>query len=341
MDDPLEHDKATPLNVDARDRPAIDLRHLRYFLALADELHFRRAAERLHMAQPPLSRAIRKLERELGVPLLETTRVVTLTEAGKTLAAQARRVLSSFDHAVRDARRAGGIGCGLRVGFTPHLPIEQLLRFLETLHAHEPDLRVEVTHARAVEQVECLEDGSLDVAIVPEPNAEAGLESEPAFAGEPMAAFLPAGHALSGRGVLGPADLAEETLISFPHQVNPALSDWLRSQMEREGYRFRARREGDGMEARDWIVAVAADEGIALLPHRFKEFADAGALVTRCPLDPPLAMPDTVVAWRADGPPAPLLDAARTVARELRRSRDRSDLSPPRSGIGRGPRRSE
>jgi len=91
--------------------PAIELRHLRYFLAVSEELHFGRAAQRLHIAQPPLSQAIRKLEQELGVSLLRrTSRVVTQTEAGRIFAEEARNVLASFDRALAEARKAGGVG---------------------------------------------------------------------------------------------------------------------------------------------------------------------------------------------------------------------------------------
>src|SRR5947209_20290814 len=89
--------------------PPVEIRHLRYFLAVSDELHFRRAAERLHIAQPPLSQAIQKLEAELGVRLLErTSRVVSVTPAGAVFADLARKVLAEFEVAVAEARRAGG-----------------------------------------------------------------------------------------------------------------------------------------------------------------------------------------------------------------------------------------
>src|SRR3954470_14471877 len=101
----------------------IELRHLRYFLAVIDELHFGRAAERLHMAQPPLSRAVRQLEDELGVKLLNrTSRVVTPTEAGLVFAEEARKVLGGFELAVAEAHRAGGPSRLLRLGAVPYLP---------------------------------------------------------------------------------------------------------------------------------------------------------------------------------------------------------------------------
>src|SRR3954454_21826940 len=111
--------------------PSIELRHLRYFLAVFEELHFGRAAERLHIAQPPLSQAIRRLETELGVRLLHrTSRIVIATEPGKVFAEEARKVLAAFDLSVSEARRAAGLPSVVRIGCSPFLPIESLQAFL-------------------------------------------------------------------------------------------------------------------------------------------------------------------------------------------------------------------
>jgi DNA-binding transcriptional LysR family regulator len=300
----------------------IELRHLRYFLALSEELHFRRAAARLRMTQPPLSQAIQKLEDTIGVVLFErTSRVVTATEAGLVLAEQARKVLASVDVAVAETRRAGGVGSGLRVGFTPHLPIEQLLQFLRVLRRHDRNVRAEVRHAVAVEQLQSLRRGELDIGIMPWAANEEKLEFEPLFPGEPLAAFLPSDHPLASRKVLGPAELAQEALVSFPRELNPSLAASLGAQIERAGYRFRGVHETGGSNARDCVLAVAAGSGVALLPHRLKEVADAGPHLLRRPLEPPLEMPETVLAWRTS-PPAELralLPAVRELARGLRR----------------------
>jgi DNA-binding transcriptional LysR family regulator len=299
----------------------IELRHLRYFLVLSEELHFRRAAERLRMAQPPLSQAIRKLEDELGVVLFDrTSRVVTATEAGVVFAEHARSVIASLELAIGEARRAGGVGCGLRIGFTPHLPIEQLLRFLNALRCRDAGVRIEVKHAVAVEQLQCLRRGELDIGILPWASNDDKLQFEPIFRGEPLEAYLAADHPLARRTALGPDELAEETLILFPRDVNPSLTEWVRAQIDRAGYRFRDVREAAGSNARDWVLAVAGGSCVALLPRGFKEVADAGSLVASRPLEPRLEMPETVLAWRAR-PPAefrPLLATMRELARELR-----------------------
>jgi DNA-binding transcriptional LysR family regulator len=299
----------------------IEVRHLRYFLAVSEELHFRRAAERLMMAQPPLSQAIRKLEEELGLQLFErTTRVVTLTEAGIDFAGRARQVVESFDLAIAETRQSADVGRPVRIGFTPHLPIELLLRFLHTLREHAPTVRTEVTHLLTTQQLERLRSCELDFGIVTWPSREDDLEAEPLFPGELLAAYLPSNHPLAEQEVITPAHLAAEALVSFPRQINPALTDWLQLQADRAGYRFASLHHSAGRDARDWILSVGAGAGVALLPQRFKEVTDAGTLVTRRPLEPPLRMPDTVVAWRDDRPPSlqPLISTILRVAQELR-----------------------
>jgi DNA-binding transcriptional LysR family regulator len=303
---------------------AIELRHLRYFLAVSEELHFRRAAQRLYMAQPPLSQAIRRLEGALGVQLLRrTSRAVSLTEAGRVFAAEARKTLVGLDRAVAETRHAGGSGWSLRIGYAPYLPIGPLLRFLDGLRAREPLARPQVRDLVEREQVQRLQDGELDLGIVPSAGVLPGLESAPLTAGEPLAVFLRPDHPLAEKLVLAPADLAGETLVSFGEAAEPSLAAWLGEQRERAGYGFRALVES-GADTRDWILAVAAGTGIALLPSSAHETADAGAVVVRRPLDPPLTMPDTVVAWRAR-PPAglrALTDDIRAVACALRETNE-------------------
>ena len=307
----------------APEGPAIELRHLRYFLVVSEELHFRRAAERLHIAQPPLSQAIRKLEGELGVLLLErTSRTVSLTEAGAVFAEEARKVLASLDLAVAEARRAGGVSTDLRVGCTLHFPIERLLRFVAALENRVPSISTQVTHLLTLEQVRRLRAGQLDVGIFLGVEKHAGLEVEPLNRGEPISAFLAPDHPLAAKPVLGPADLREETLVTFPHAVDPALTDWLQAERERAGYRFRAVHETSGTAIRDEIMAIVAGLGVALLATSLKDTGEAGGIVVPRPLDPPLAMPEAVVAWRAN-PPGQLsgvLVTVREVAREVHRA---------------------
>jgi DNA-binding transcriptional LysR family regulator len=302
--------------------PAVELRHVRYFLAVSEELHFRRAAERLQMALPPLSRAIRTLEEELGVRLLQrTSRVVTLTEAGRVFADEARKVLAAVQTAVTETRRAGGgAGAPLRVGSIPDLPIERLLHFLDALRQENAALEVHVMHLPALDQLARLRDGQLELAVVHHAENYDDIEQEVLFDGEPLVAYLAPEHPLAAKEALVPADLESETLVTFPHAANGALHDRLLAMLAEHGYRFASVREAGGMYVRDLMLAVAGGLGVAIGASSLKDVTEAGSIVVRRALDPEPAMPETVLAWHAE-PPAQLaatLTSAREAARRLR-----------------------
>jgi DNA-binding transcriptional LysR family regulator len=282
---------------------SIELRHLRYFLAVSDELHFRRAAERLHIAQPPLSHAIRRLEAELGVRLFErTSRAVTPTEAGRVFADEARKVLQSVDRAIAEARRTGAPDSRWRIGCVPHLSIELVLDFLAELRAHAPDSRLDLTQLLAVEQVSRLRSGELDVGIFPGVDDIPDLQTTPVFAAEPLAVILPVGHRLAANRTLGPEDLHRETLVLYPRAANPALHRRLLELIDAAGYRFRRVHEARGVTPRDIVLAVAGGHGVGLGPVRPAEAEPIRASIVRRDLDPPISTPETVVAWHANPP---------------------------------------
>ena len=328
---------------------AIELRHLRYLVAVAEELHFGRAAQRLHIAQPPLSHAIRRLEDELGVLLFErTSRAVKPTEAGLVLAREARTVLSRFDRAVSEARRAGGAMSPLRIACAPHLPIERLVRFIDALRARGVDVGSDVRHVVTSEQVRLLRRGELDLGIYPLAGEQPGLEQESLFAGEPLALYVARRDPLAAKRALAPRDVRGETLAIFPRATNPPLHDRWLALLEAAGFRFRDVREFNGVDGRDLVLAVTEGMSVALAPAAFAEADSADGLVFRRPFDPPLAMDDTVVAWLTNGPRrmGRIVDAVREVARELRRApleggearpgdRDSGPIAAPREGIGR------
>jgi DNA-binding transcriptional LysR family regulator len=302
---------------------SIELRHLRYFLAVFEELHFGRAAARLHMAQPPLSYAIRKLEDELGVTLLRrTSRVVTPTDAGRAFADEARKVLANVDLAIADARRAGDAGSVVRLSCVPTLPLTHLLRFLGALSSRLPTAHARVTHLPAVEQVRRLREGELELGLFHHGTDHAELELEPIFPGEPLAAYLPPDHHLASKSALGPRELVDEPLVTTPQATDPALHDRLLTLLKRAGYDPRRVRDADGPDPRDVLLAVAGGLGIGLLPSALPEVDETDALVVRRPLQPGIILPDIVLAWRRN--PAPPLRSAiaalRSAARELRRA---------------------
>jgi DNA-binding transcriptional LysR family regulator len=181
-------------------------------------------------------------------------------------------------------------------------------------------MRVQVTHLDFLEQTGWLSAGKLDVGIFHEAGEHTDIEAEPFFAGEPLAAFLPSGHGLAERPVLRPEDLQTETLIVFPEAANPALNERLLARIEEAGYRFKGIREATGMNPRDIMFSVAEGFGVALGPVSLQEVSDMGSIVLRRPLEPPLSMPDVVVAWRVK-PPERLkekLALVREVASDLR-----------------------
>lgn len=271
------------------------------------------------MSQPPLSQAIRKLEVDLGVRLLErTSRAVAPTDAGRVFAEEARRVIAQVDRAVAVAREAGGSVPTLRIGCSPYVRIELLQQFLAALQLRDPHLSTQTTHLFAVEQMPQLRAGELDIGIFPAAHDEADLDSEPLFAGEPLDLLLPPGHPLTAKAVISPEDLENEVLLIIPRAPNPAYHDGLRAHIERNGYHFREVVETRSMTVREVLFGVADGRGVAFVPE-LAELSESGTIVIRRPLDPPFAMPDTVIAWRKDLAPDshPMLGLVGEIARDL------------------------
>ena len=190
----------------------LEVRQLRYFVAVAEELHFGRAAGRLGMAQPPLSRAIRDLERQLGVTLLErTTRQVRLTAAGDVLLRDARTALEAVAAAARRARQAGSPSPRLRVALKADVDGGLLPQILDAYCAGNPAAVPELVLGRFGEQPQALREGLADVALLLCPFDDRGLDSEPLLT-EPLLAALAAADPLAARTRLRLADLAGRKL---------------------------------------------------------------------------------------------------------------------------------
>jgi DNA-binding transcriptional LysR family regulator len=190
----------------------LETRQLRYFVAVAEELHFGRAAARLGMAQPPLSRAIRDLERQLGVALLErTTRQVRLTEAGEVLLRDARTALAAVTAAARRAREAGRPSARLRVALKADVDGGLLPQILEAYCATGAALPPELVLGGMGEQPQALREGRADVALVLCPFDDHGLDTEPLLT-EPLLVALAAADPLAARTQLCLADLAGRRL---------------------------------------------------------------------------------------------------------------------------------
>jgi DNA-binding transcriptional LysR family regulator len=276
----------------------IELRHLRYFLAVYDELHFSRAAALLHLAQPALSLAIQRLEERLGVTLFErTSRSVTPTPAGRVLASQARCLMEGFDRAVAETRRTGGAVRSLRIGCLHDVPLDLLLRFVCALSEYN-SRPTQVSHLPAAEQLRRLRQGELELGIFYDTAGDDRIRTRPLSTGHPMSALVPAPHPLAAKDVLTPDDLRGEVLLTVSRSVDSALHERIVTLADRAGYRFGAVHNVGGAETRDLIPAVAQNLGIALAPWAPSEMSAHG--IVERPLDPALRMPQTVVGWQAD-----------------------------------------
>ena len=188
----------------------MELRHLRYFVAVAEELHFSRAAARLHIAQPPLSQQIRHLERELGVALFNRTRRhVELTAAGRAFLDESRRVLLQAERAARIAQRAGRGEIGqLAVAFVPSADLDLLPRVLRAWSARFPDVELDLQALLPVAQLEALAGGRIQVGLVRLPVTAGSEVIVECIESEPLVAALPLRHRLAKRARVRVADLA-------------------------------------------------------------------------------------------------------------------------------------
>ncbi len=200
--------------------PNIDLRHLRYFLAVAEELHFGRAAGRLHIAQPPLSQQIRRPEQEIGYPLfLRSSRSVKLTPAGRALMDRARRTLHKVDddlEAVRSVAR-GEVGV-LKVGFVGSAMLTRLPRILDRYRRMYPRVQLHLNEFHTSQLIEALREGSADVALARDAGAEQDLHVEHAFL-ESFVAVVPKRHRLAKLRSIPVARLRNEQFVFFPRSA--------------------------------------------------------------------------------------------------------------------------
>ncbi|MFE7424043.1 LysR family transcriptional regulator [Streptomyces sp. NPDC014735] len=216
----------------------MELRHLRYFAVLAEELHFGRAAERLHMAQPPLSQRIRDLERELGVRLFDRTRHrVQLTEAGALLLEHVRPVLAGVDTAREAMRRIRPGEAGvLRVGVPPDTGPTVLRNLTVGFADRVADVLLDLHELTTDEQLARLREGELDAGVVRHPSDTVGLESGPVVRRE-LGVVLRSDHAAAaGGGGVRLRDLDGTPLVIFPRAMAPRLYDHMLTICRDEGF---------------------------------------------------------------------------------------------------------
>lgn len=309
----------------------MELRHLRYFLAVAEELHFGRAALRVRIAQPPLSQQIRKLERELGVALFNRSkRRVELTPAGRAFQEEARRVLALAERAARTAQRAGrGETGNLAIGFVPSADLDVLPRVLRAWRTRFPNVEFELHSLLPAAQVDALRAGRIDVGFVRVPIDDTGLVVE-SIQREPLLAVLPRAHRLARVPRVRLADFASDTMLLFPRYIAPGYYDVFIKACRRAGFTPRILHPGS-MQTN--LALVSAGLGVTLLPASIRSLRRTGVVYR--PLAPPVPQVEMAVAYRRDERSAVLhafVEVLRDVLGKGRRSFG-SRVAPARAGL--------
>jgi len=255
----------------------LELRHLRYFVAVAEELHFGRAAARLNVAQPALSQQIKQLERELGALLLaRTKRRVALTEPGRLFLTEARRTLAQAALAVEVARgaEAGEVG-RLRIGYVDAALWSPLPEVIRAFRERFPRVALTMLERMPTEQPADIRRGDIDLAIGPPPPAGAPVEVTP-FTEETGMVALPAAHPLAGREAIAIGDLADAPWLLVPARVPSRLRDLTLRAAAAAGFTPRVAQEARELDT--LIALVSAGLGVTLVPASAARFPRPGVV---------------------------------------------------------------
>jgi DNA-binding transcriptional LysR family regulator len=291
----------------------MNFRHLTYFIAVAEELHFRRAAQRLHIVQPGLSQQIGRMEEELGVKLLSRTkRTVELTDAGRLFLGEARALVGRYEQVVTATRRAAAGQLGnLVVGYVGPAAYSVLHPVVHAYRSRFPDVGLTLHELTSAEQLERLAAGTLHIGFVRLPVADDRLDSEQLIA-ESIIVVLPEGHPEGEKVVVDLADLADEPFVMAPRSREPTVFDRYINVCAQAG--FSPRIEQEVLQAHTIVELVAVGLGVALAPaslanlHRpgviYRPLRDGGRITT-----------DTGLAWRGDSESAAIAGFVET-ARE-------------------------
>ena len=243
----------------------MELRHLRYFVAVAEERNFTRAAERLHMAQPPLSRSIQQLEETLEVQLFQRdSRPLKLTETGKFFYAHAVQLLAQTSELESMTRRVGNIERSLSVGFVGSTLYGMLPKIIRRFRDENATVELSLHEMSTMDQIRALKDGQIDVGFGRIRHEDANIRRV-ILREEKMIVALPEGHPLSlVKPILALSDLINETLIIFPKSPRPSYADQVLSAFQDRG--LKPRRIYEVRELQIALGLVAAGEGISVVP---------------------------------------------------------------------------
>ena len=273
-----------------------DLRQLRYFVAVAEELHFGRAAERAGIAQPPLTQQIQKLEASLGCTLLVRGRKTQLTEAGRVLLEQSKRLLDLADRAMDATRRVSRGETGqLTVGVPPSVLLSALPTAIRRYRSQYPEVAFRLRELSTSAIEDAVGVGEIDLGFLRESEPAGGLQSTIVWQ-EPVVAVLPAGHGLCKRSVLQLRMLAGEQFVFFPRRLGPAFHDRLTGACAAAGFT-----PNIVLEATQWqsvVSFVEAGMGVSLAPGCVQKLGWKGVVYRPMP-----RLTTTVRAcWRGDTP---------------------------------------
>jgi DNA-binding transcriptional LysR family regulator len=290
-----------------------ELRLVRYFVAVAEELHFGRAAHRLRMAQPGLSQQIKSLEQQLGVRLLDrTSRQVTLTPAGSLLLSEGRRLLAQAERTADQVRRAGlGLVGRISVAAIGSATYDVIPRLVREHRKRFPDVEVLLREMSTPAQVHALRDGEIDVGFLRLP---ADIDELVTYVvrEERMALMLPESHPLAGLGEVPLRALARERLIVFPAAPRPSWADTVVAACREAGFEPNVAQEA--MESATVVSFVAAGIGVAPVPEGLLMLARPGVV---CRLVAPPAPVTRLAVVHRGGDLLPAVAALLEVIREL------------------------
>ena len=285
--------------------PLVELRHLRYFVAVAEELHFGRAAQRLHIAQPPLSQQIRRLEQDLGVRLFHrTNRRVELTDAGRAFLVEARLTLAQSERATEVAGRAarGEVG-QLIIGYMASAELNVFPRLLPAFRKRHPEVELVFQLLGASEQFQMLRDGQIHAGFLRLPASDRALTVKPIFR-EPLVVVLPERHPLARRRSLTLPALRGERFLLFPRRFAPEYYDALMGIFRQAGVEPQVVHDTNRLHTT--LSLVATGRGVSLTPKCVGRLARPGVVCR--PLRP--RVPDVEMGLAYDpGNPSRLLRA--------------------------------
>ncbi|MBC6435581.1 LysR family transcriptional regulator [Nostoc sp. HG1] len=290
----------------------MELRHLRYFIAVAEELNFTRAAERLHMAQPPLSQQIQHLEAELGFQLFRRTkRTVQLTAAGQVFFEESQKILQQVDRAIQLGRQTSRGELGqLTIGFVSSAAHNVVPAILQAFRTRCPAVKLELHELTTNEQLQRLRFGQIDIGFVRPPVEEDGINSEIVFR-EPLIVALPETHPAADRAKVELRELSTEPFILFPRSQAPGLYDAIVSLCQQAGFSPRAAQEAIQMQT--IVSLVAAEMGVAIVPASMQNFQRSGVVYKSLPESTCIVA--IALIWRSD--PTAAVERFLEVARQI------------------------